>query len=53
MVPNVQPSDIDDVVDFDRVRDWIQKWEMTGKLIRGPSMRAWLTSDGPRVGVKR
>jgi len=52
-VPNVQPSDIDDVVDFDRVRDWVQQWEKAGKLIRGASMRAWLTSDGPWVGVKR
>lgn len=40
MVPNEQPSDIDDVVDFDRVRGLIQKWEMVGKLIRGASMRA-------------
>tara|TARA_R110001599_G_C12275668_1_gene662247 strand:- start:580 stop:1077 length:498 start_codon:yes stop_codon:yes gene_type:complete len=36
---NVQPSGIDSVVAFDRVRDWVQKWEMAGKLIRKPAMR--------------
>lgn len=53
-VPNVEPSDIDDVVDFDRIRQWVQQAQKAGKLKRGPSMRAWLASvDGPWEGVHR
>lgn len=42
MVPNVQPSDIDDVVDFSRVSGWVSEWEQSGRLKRGPTLRAWL-----------
>jgi len=42
VVPNVQPSDIDDVVDFSRVLGWVSEWELSGRLRRGPAMRAWL-----------
>jgi hypothetical protein len=45
MVPNVQPSDIDDVVDFKRILVWVSECERAGQLKRGPAMRAWLTSD--------
>lgn len=42
VVPNVQPSDIDDVVDFSRVLRWVTEWEWSGRLKRGPALRAWL-----------
>ncbi|MDN6320991.1 MAG: hypothetical protein L0J77_14630 [Marinobacter sp.] len=42
VVPNVQPSDIDDAVDFSRVLGWVSEWERSGRLKRGPAMRAWL-----------
>lgn len=49
MVPNVQPTDIDDVVDFMRILGWVQEWERKGFLRRGQAMRNWLqlknTSD--------
>jgi muramidase (phage lysozyme) len=42
VVPNVQSTDIDDVVDFDRVREWIKELEKAGKLAHGQDMQAWL-----------
>jgi hypothetical protein len=43
VVPNVQPSDIDDAVDFSRVLGWVSEWERrSDRLKRGPAMRAWL-----------
>ena len=52
-VPNVQPSDINDVVDFDRVRGWTETLETSGKLESGQALQAWLTSGGIWVNVKR
>jgi hypothetical protein len=45
-VPNVQSTDIDDVVDFDRVREWIKELEKAGKLEHGQDMQAWLKTGG-------
>jgi len=45
VVPNVQPSDINDVVDFGRVLGWVSGWEKSGRLRRGPAMRAWLETE--------
>jgi len=52
VVPNVQPSDINDVVDFDRVRKWIETLETAGELASGQAMRAWLTAGGTWVDVE-
>ncbi|PTB99803.1 hypothetical protein C9993_01450 [Marinobacter sp. Z-F4-2] len=41
-VPNVQPSDLDDVVNFEGIRAWILEWEGAGRLMNGGAMRAWL-----------
>lgn len=41
-VPNVQPSDLDDVVNFEVIRAWILEWECDGRLMNGGAMRAWL-----------
>jgi len=41
-VPNVQPSDLDDVVDFEVIRGWIREWERAGQLVHGKSMQTWL-----------
>lgn len=45
MVPNVQSSDIDDVVDFKRILDWISECEKAGLLRQVSAMRSWLTLD--------
>lgn len=44
-VPNVQPTDIDDVVSFNQVEQWVIDLERAGKLIHGRTMRAWLADD--------
>jgi len=41
-LPNVQPSDIDEVVKFDRIRGWVNELESAGQLIRGAKIQAWL-----------
>lgn len=41
-VPNVQPEDINDVVDFDRILEWISAWERRGLLSHGSKMQNWL-----------
>src|SRR5690554_3288298 len=53
VVPNVQPSDIDDVVDFQIVVDWIKQWEQAGQLQRGQSMRDWLNPKNPWVAMQK
>ena len=45
VVPNVQPSDIDDVVDLDSVQEWVWEWEKAGDLACGSAMRAWLAPE--------
>ncbi|MGM0767093.1 MAG: hypothetical protein ACQEV6_03620 [Pseudomonadota bacterium] len=45
IVPNVQPTDINDVVDFDRIIAWVWEWERSGQLKRGDAMRNWLRAE--------
>ncbi|WP_227714178.1 hypothetical protein [Marinobacter sp. 1-4A] len=42
VVPNVQPSDIDDAVDLSRILGWVKEWEQSDLLKHGPAIRAWL-----------
>lgn len=44
-VPNVQPSDLDDVVNFEVIRGWIREWERAGQLTHGETMLAWLSPE--------
>lgn len=44
-VPNVQPSDLDDVVNFEVIRGWIREWERAGQLTHGEAMLAWLSRE--------
>ncbi|HCA12331.1 MAG TPA: hypothetical protein DEO66_11445 [Marinobacter adhaerens] len=53
MVPNVQSSDIDDVVDFERIVAWILEWERSSQLKQGETMRGWLKSEDPWVEIQR
>mgnify|MGYP005855706967 CR=1 FL=1 len=53
IVPNIQASDINDVVDFDRVREWIDTLAQAGTLKSGQAMQAWLTSGGIWEEVER
>ena len=46
-VPNVQPSDLDDVVDFEVIQGWIREWERAGRLKQGKAMRSWLNIEDP------
>jgi len=54
VVPNVQPSDIDGVVDLSPVLTCISEWERSGRLKRGPTMRAWLETNalGKSINLK-
>lgn len=47
VVPNIQPTDIDDVVDFGRITAWVRDWERSGQLRRGEAIRDWLKSEDP------
>jgi len=51
MVPNVQPTDINDVVDFERIVSWILDLIRSGQLKQGEAMRRWLTIEEPWVDV--
>lgn len=51
MVPNVQPTDINDVVDFDRIIAWVWEWERTNQLKQGEAMRRWLKIEDPWVEI--
>lgn len=53
LVPNVQPSDINDVVDFERITAWVWEWERSSQLKRGEAMRDWLKSEDPWVEIQR
>ena len=53
MVPNVQPSDINDVVNFERILTWVLELERSGQLKRAEAMRGWLTSAEPWVTAER
>ena len=44
-VPNVQPSDLDDVVNFEVIRGWIREWERAGQLTHEEAMLAWLSRE--------
>lgn len=44
-VPNVQASDIDDVVDLERIKHWVQKADGKGLLRHAPAMMAWLDQE--------
>jgi len=44
-VPNVQPSDLDDVVNFEMTWGWIREWEQSGQLMHGETMLAWLSPE--------
>lgn len=43
-VTNVQPTDINDVVDFRRVSEWVLELDQQGRLKNGPAMIAWLAT---------
>ena len=49
--PNVQPSDINDVVNFERILTWVLELERSGQLKRAEAMRGWLTSAEPWTTV--
>jgi hypothetical protein len=51
VVPNVQPTDINDVVDFERIVSWVFELNRSGQLKQGEAMRRWLTIDEPWVDV--
>lgn len=51
MVPNVQPTDINDVVDFDRIIAWVWEWERSSQLKQGDAMRSWLKIEDPWVEI--
>lgn len=51
MVPNVQPTDINDVVDFDRIIAWVWEWERSSQLKQGEAMRSWLRVEDPWVKI--
>lgn len=53
MVPNVQPSDINDVVDFERIVGWVWEFERSNQLKRGEDMRDWLKSGDFWVEIQR
>lgn len=53
VVPNVQPSDINDVVDFERIVGWVWEWERSNQLKRGEAMRDWLKSGDLWVEIQR
>ena len=51
VVPNIQPTDINDVVDFDRIIAWVWEWERSGHLKHGEAMRDWLKIEDPWIEV--
>ena len=51
VVPNIQPTDINDVVDFDRITAWVWEWERSGQLKQGEVMRSWLKIEDPWVAI--
>ena len=53
MVPNVQPSDINDIVNFERILTWVLELERSGQVKRAEAMRGWLTSAEPWVTAER
>jgi len=52
-VPNMQPSDLDDVVHFKRIIAWVWEWERSGQLKQGKAMRSWLNIEDPWVEIQR
>lgn len=53
VVPNVQPSDINDVVDFERIVAWVWEWERSSQLKQGEAMRSWLKIEEPWVEIQQ
>ena len=53
VVPNVQPTDISDVVDFEHIVAWVCEWERSGQLKCGKAMKSWLKIEDPWVVVKQ
>lgn len=49
VVPNVQPTDINDVVDFERIVTWVLELNRSGQLKRGEAMLSWLKIEEPWV----
>lgn len=49
VMPNIQPTDMDDVVDFEQITAWVLDWKRSGHLA---AMRSWLKAVHPWVGIQ-